>query len=129
MKETLVHRFLPNIAQPNTIRAIAQHKQLKQFPNKMFNHKNITQYLRACFSMFVSAEKIFNFNCDREKTDIIFIILQIELLMHSYEAMNSNRRDREWNFIFRKYFTKSLGRINTLGVEHLRVAKESSSDQ
>lgn len=129
MELTLHQRFLPNIAQPNTIRALAQHKYLKKFPNKLINCKNVTHYLRECYRMFTSAEKIFNITCDREKADIIFIILQVELLMHSYEAMHSDKRDEDWNLIFRKYFTKSLGRFNTLGVEHLSVPKESRSDQ
>lgn len=110
-KTTIDDQFLLGRAQPSTTRLLKQHRQLKHFPNTTYTYDNVIRHLKSCYTVLQSAETIFNIDCSKEKKDLMFIMLQVDIFIYSYNASQSDKNDSEWTEIYKEYRRRSLGRF------------------
>ena len=122
MEKTLNRQFLGPHHSEITSRLIREHKILRKFHLLQLTDDEILTYLKECLHILNCAERIFGQEYEREKKDIMLIMLQINLLQYSNNKTGGAVEEKdykEWQFMYIKYAEKAAGRISLIQKQFL----------
>jgi hypothetical protein len=111
MEPTLDSEYLNTTNSGIVHRLIRSHKTLKKFLRHPLTDQQIINGLKECHRILALSEDIFQRDFSQEKSEIMLIILQINIFQYSNERLKENPENKIWWHIWQRCTNKGEGKI------------------